>query len=232
MGFSASQLARPPLFADREEAGRRLADVLATRDLGDAVVVGLARGGIVTAAAISERLGLELDLLAVRKVGHPAVPEYAIGAVTPGGGLVVHAAEGLPAETVSAAVAAAEQQAEALDRRLHGEWAAVDPRGKTVVLADDGLATGSTMTAAVRWARRAGADRIVVAVPVGPAETVARLEREAGEVVCAAQPPFFGAVGLWYGQFAPVTDEEVLGLLATARRRERSAATERGSIGA
>jgi putative phosphoribosyl transferase len=230
--ITALDAVHAPLFADRWEGGRSLADALAGHELGDAVVVGLARGGVVPAAAIAEQLGLPLDILAVRKVGHPAEPEFAIGAVTPGGGRVVSAGEELPDEVVAAAVAAAERQAVDLDRRLHAEHAALDLKGKTVVLADDGLATGATMTAAVRWARLEGAGRIIVAVPIGPAETVARLEQEADEVVCPVRPALFGAVGFWYEQFAPTADEDVLALLAAAHRRGRDAADEEQAVAA
>jgi putative phosphoribosyl transferase len=209
----------PPLFEDRADAGRRLADALGSAASGDAIVVGLARGGVVTAAAVAERLGLPLDVLAVRKVGHPAQPEYAVGAVTPGGGLFLRDAEELTEAQVAGAVAEAQRRAEELDRRLHAEHEGLDPAGKTVVLVDDGLATGATMTAAGRWARQAGAGRVVLAVPLGPADTVAALAGEADEVVCPHQPRLFGAVGLWYERFLPVADEEVLALLAAARAR-------------
>jgi len=213
------RVVRPPHFADREDAGRLLAETLAagSLDLHDAVVVGLARGGAVPAAAVAEQLGLELDVLAVRKVGYPGHPEYAIGAVTPGGGVYVREAEGLPAELVEAVVADARTRADELDAGLHAADPSLDLSGRTVVLTDDGLATGATMIAAVRWARQAGAARIVVAVPIGPEETVAALAAEVDEVVCPVRPRLFGAVGLWYERFAPVSDAEVVELLRERR---------------
>jgi putative phosphoribosyl transferase len=207
-----------PPFRDRGEAGRRLADAVAARKPGDAIVVGLARGGVVPAAEIARRLGAPLDVLAVRKVGHPDQPEYAIGAVTPGGGSYLRSTAGLADELVDAVVADALAGAEELDRELHADVPALDPAGRTVVLADDGLATGATMHAAVRWAREAGAARVVVAIPVGPDETVAALEEEADEVVCLERPLFFGAVGFWYERFGQVASEEVASLLAAGRR--------------
>jgi putative phosphoribosyl transferase len=219
---SPLRTADAPIFADREEAGRRLAEALAGSGIRDGIVVGLARGGVVPAAIAAEELGLPLDVLAVRKVGHPLEPEYAIGAVTPGGDLFLRDVGELPGEAVTAAVAAARRQADELDRRLHAAHGPLDPTGKTVVLADDGLATGATMTAAVRWARHAGAARVVVTVPIGPGETVAALEAEADEVFCLVQPPFFGAVGFWYELFGQVADEQVVALLDAARRREVS----------
>jgi len=201
------------LFRDRREAGERLARALADERIEDGLVVGLARGGVEVAAEVAEVLGLPLDALAVRKVGHPWQPEYALGAVTPGGGRYVRAHDDLSEEEVDAAVAAAEEKAEELDRRLHADRPPFDPSGRTVVLVDDGLATGATMIAATRWARAAGARRLIVAVPVGAAETAALLEGEADKVVCLKKPAYFGAVGLWYEQFGQVSDEHVLALL-------------------
>ena len=128
--------------------------------------------------------GSPLDALAVRKVGHPWQPEYAIGAVAPGNGVYVRASDGLTEEEVAAAVDAAKVKAVILDRRLHAEFGALDLAGKPCALVDDGLATGATMIAAVRWARSRGASRIVVpAVPVGATQTVDLLSREADAVV-------------------------------------------------
>jgi putative phosphoribosyl transferase len=212
-----SALADPALFCDREEAGSLLADALADRGLDDAICVGLARGGIVPAWEIARRLALPLDVLAVRKVGYPGQPEYAIGAVTPCGGRVLRDVGHIPEEMVESAVIVAQRRAEELDDKLHREHPALSPAGKAVLLVDDGLATGTTMVAAIRWARRAGATSVVVAVPVGPPETAAALEAEADEVVCLERPALFGAVGFWYEDFAEVTDERVREVLAAAR---------------
>jgi putative phosphoribosyl transferase len=152
----------------------------------------------------------------VRKVGHPLEPEYAIGAVTPRGGVYVRAHDGLSEAEVQAAVASARQRADALDRRLHERHAPVAVAGRCCVLVDDGLATGATMIAAARWARESGAAQVVVAVPVGAPDTVARLEAEADRVLCLETPDFLGAVGMWYRDFLPVEDERVLALLDEA----------------
>jgi len=205
-------------FQDRRDTGRHLAARMRAERFAGAVVVGLARGGVVVAAEVARELGLPLDALAVRKVGHPSEPEYAIGAVAPGGIAYVRGHDGLTAEQVDAAVATAQEKADALDARIHERSPPLSLAGKTCLLVDDGLATGATMTAAVRWARRNGARRVVVAVPVGAAETVAALRREADEVVCLAAPASFGAVGLWYRDFSQVSDEAVLALLESARR--------------
>jgi len=200
-------------FRDRRDAGRRLGRALGSHRFGDAVVVGLARGGVVVAAEVSSALGLPLDALAVRKIGHPLAPEYAIGAVTPGGGIFVRAHDGLTNAEIERAVAGALEQADRLDRRIHAHRPPVSVAGRTCVLVDDGLATGATMIAAARWARAQGARRVAVAVPVGARETVERLRLEADDVVCLATLSDLGAVGFWYEDFRPVSDDEVASLL-------------------
>jgi putative phosphoribosyl transferase len=215
---------RPPLFADRSEAGRLLAGLLEEEQGGDAVVVGLARGGVVVAAAVARALGLPLDAVAVRKVGHPWQPEYAIGAVAPGDGAYVRAQDGLTDEQLAAAVEAAKEKAAALDLRLHADRPAVDLTGRPCLLVDDGLATGATMIAAVRWARSRGAARVVAAVPVGARDTANRLRREADAVVCPHELDAFLAVGVWYEVFGQVEDGEVARLLAETRPLEVPAA--------
>jgi putative phosphoribosyl transferase len=209
-------LRRATAFADRTHAGRLLAPLLVGERSPDAIVVGLARGGVAVAAEVGRALGLPIDALAVRKVGHPWQPEYAIGAVTPAGGVFVRAQDGLTDADVAHAVLAAQQKAEVLDRTLHRARPALPVTDRTVLLVDDGLATGATMVAAVRWARAHRARRVVVAVPVGAADTVRRLEREADAVVAFETPEELGAVGLWYRDFRPVGDAEVLALLAGA----------------
>jgi predicted phosphoribosyltransferase len=207
-----------PLFSDRREAGRSLAGLLAGEVEEGAVVVGLARGGVVVAAEAARALGLPLDAVAVRKIGHPRQPEYAIGAVAPGDGVYVRAADGLTVEQLRAAAAAAKAQAAALDRRLHAEQPPLDLTGRPCILVDDGLATGATMIAAVRWARARGASRVVAAGPVGAGETVELLRWEADRVVCPHALDAFLAVGCWYDEFDQVEDKDVLRLLADSRR--------------
>jgi predicted phosphoribosyltransferase len=202
------------LFRDRFDAGRRLAEVLGETELGEAVVVGLARGGVLVAAEVARRLALALDALAVRKIGYPWQPEYGLGAVTPGrGGVYVRTREDLSEPELQRAIDQAVSKAEALDRVIHESRPPESLHGKTAVLVDDGLATGSTMVAAVRWARAAGAARVVVAVPVAAAESVRALRQEADEVVCPYVQSRFGAVGFWYDVFTQVENDEVLALL-------------------
>lgn len=211
----------PPLFEDRAAAARELASALARLGLGDAVVVGLARGGGVTAAELARALDLPLDVVAVRKIGHPAQPEYAIGAVAPGDGVFLRDDDGLAEDERTAAVEAARRAAAELDARLHATRPAIDLSGRTVVLADDGLATGATMIAATRWARARGATRVIAAVPVCAAETAEVVEREGADVVCPHPLTPFFAVGVWYDVFDPVDDDKVLQLLDEAAEGTR-----------
>ncbi len=162
------------LFRDRLDAGRHLAAALEHTPLGDAVVVGLARGGVTVAAEVARRLSLPLDALAVRKIGYPWQPEYGIGAVTPGaGGVYLRSDEGLDDAQLRRVIEQAQAKADALDPILHERHRPLDLHGRTAVLIDDGLATGATMMAAVRWARSRGATRVVVAVPVGAVQSAA-----------------------------------------------------------
>ena len=206
-----------PLFRDRVEAGRLLAAGLQEGADPEAVVLGLARGGVVVAAEVASTLGAPLDAVAVRKIGHPLQPEYAIGAVTPDDGVYLRAHDGLTDEQVAEAVAGAQAKAAALDARLHAHVPHLDPSGRTVIVVDDGLATGATMIAALRQARAKGAAAVDAAVPVAPAETAALIREEADELVCLHELDRFGAVGFWYERFEQISDERVLQLLERAR---------------
>jgi putative phosphoribosyl transferase len=193
-------------FADRADAGRRLASVLPPLEPG-AVVLGLARGGVPVAHEVSAARGLPLDVLVVRKVGHPRQPEYALGAVSEDG---VTLPEGLPENLVAAQLEQARAQALAL-RAGRGR----EPlRDRPVVVVDDGLATGRSMAVALATARRAGAARLVMAVPVasGPGFRELAAECEA-YAVALVEPPEFLAVGQFYDDFSQVDDADVAALL-------------------
>lgn len=207
-------LVRPaPLFADRGDAGRALAAELEGKWGPELVVLGLARGGVEVAAEVARVLSAPLDVVAVRKVGHPLQPEYGIGAVTPGDGSYVRGPDGLTEEEVAAAVEESKAKAALLDRRLHAEHGRLDLAGKTVLVVDDGLATGGTMIAALRWARAAGARRVVAALPVAAEESLGLVRAEADEVVCLYPLSAFLAVGVSYRSFDQVDDAEVVRLL-------------------
>lgn len=209
------------MFEDRVDAGRRLARCLDHLRGPELVVLGLPRGGVVVAAEVARALGAPLDVLVVRKLGHPARPELALGALGEEGVRVL--APGWDRDGVDReALAAVERrEAEELRRRLvrlRAEHPRVDLHGRTALVVDDGIATGSTTRAACRVARALGAARVVVAVPVAPAAAVRQLP-EADEVVCASTPARFQAVGLHYRDFTQTTEDEVLALLPAARRR-------------
>jgi putative phosphoribosyl transferase len=208
-------------YRSRRDAGRVLADEVAARlPEGPVVVLGLPRGGVPVAAEVAQRLGAPLDVLTVRKVGTPGHVELAIGAVA-SGGLVVRndaliARLGLRAHEVAARVDVARRELAERDARLRGDRPRPALSGTTVVLVDDGLATGATMRVAIAAVRAASAARVVVAVPVGPPDTVAAIAALADEVVCPRQPPDFVAVGQWYREFGETTDAEVIALLGDA----------------
>lgn len=187
------------------------------------MVVGLARGGAEVAAEVARELGLPLDLVAVRKVGHPWQPEYAIGAVAPGDGVYLRDSGVLSKAEVSLAVEMTKSKAAALDRRLHAEHPALDLAGRTCLLVDDGLATGATMIAAIRWARGRKAARVIAAAPVAAVESAALVRGEADAFVCPKELEEFVAVGLWYRDFEQAEDEAVVKLLEEAERRVNQA---------
>jgi putative phosphoribosyl transferase len=224
-------------FRDRREAGRLLALELVASDAleraGKLVVIGLARGGVEVAAEVAAVWHARLDALAVRKVGHPLQPEYGIGAVAPGGIEYIRAPNGLTEAELADAVRAAEEKVAALDARLHERRAPLSLADATCILVDDGLATGGTMVAAVRWARAQGARRVVVAVPVGAAETVRSLERDedVDAVVCLVSPFDLGAIGMWYDDFHQVLDDDVVDLLSASPDRDPVASTAEIAIG-
>lgn len=210
-----------PLFRDRIEAGRLLADALGKYRGTDALVVGIPRGGAAVAAELARALDAELDIVVARKLGAPGSAELAIGAVTADGGCYLNSdiirMLGVTEPYVQAVIGV--QMAEA--RRREDTLRQLRPRarirGRTVIVVDDGLATGATMRAAVRSLRKEEPARVIVAVPVGARQTCAALAAEADEVVCPHQPEPFGAIGFFYEHFEPVEDVEVQHLLEATR---------------
>lgn len=211
---------------DRRSAGRALADALAAyagRD--DVIVLALPRGGVPVAAEIARALDAPLDVLLVRKLGLPDQPELAMGAIASGGTVVfnedVLAATRLPDDVIADVIALEQRELERRERLYRGDRPWPELAGRTVILVDDGLATGATMRAAIEAVRAQGAARVVVAVPVAPPDTVARLQALADEVIALYQPVHFMAVGQWYVDFSQVDDDEVIATLASARQAGR-----------
>lgn len=204
------------MFKNRAEAGRLLAKELEAHRGTDAVVLALPRGGVVVGEQIARALELPLDIIAVRKVGHPLHPEYAIGAVDESRGILMNEREAASVDQVWLESEIEREQAEALRRAsvYRGERKPLDLEGKVAIIADDGIATGLTMKLAVGSAQKRGAKKIVVAVPVASSEAVAELKREGAEVVLLEPPEeFLGAVGAHYIEFDQVEDAEVIRLM-------------------
>jgi predicted phosphoribosyltransferase len=204
-------------FADRREAGRLLAPLVADRRLDAPVVVGLPRGGVPVAAAVARALPAPLDVLVVRKLGVPGHEELAMGAIASGGVRILNRSviEQLRITEGEIEAAAAEEEKELRRRELayRDGRSPQDPAERVVILVDDGLATGASMRAAVLALRRKAPARIVVAVPVGARDTCREIRMEVDECVCASTPEPFRAVGCWYEDFPQTEDREVQELL-------------------
>jgi putative phosphoribosyl transferase len=207
-------------FRDRAEAGRLLGERLQPDYAGtpDLLVLGLPRGGVPVAFEVARMLDAELDVYVVRKLGVPGHEELAMGALASGGVRVLNddvvASLEIPEEAIARAVAAENAELERREREYRGERAPVDVTGRTVILVDDGLATGATKRAAALAVRSQQPERVVVAVPVAADATCAEFRGDVDDVVCVHTPEPFYAVGLWYDDFAPTSDDEVRDLLA------------------
>ena len=211
-------------FGNRREAGQLLARQLNRyNDRPDVIVLALPRGGVPVGYEVAQALNAPLDVFVVRKLGVPWQPELAMGAIAGKGVEVLHGdvvtAYNIPPHVIHAVAA---REAQELDRRLRqyrGDRAFPDLHNRTVILVDDGLATGSTMRAAAGAVRKAGPTSIVVAVPVASSEACRQLSREADEVICLSTPADFSAVGQWYDDFSQTSDEEVRELLSRETQR-------------
>lgn len=212
-------------YRDRRHAGRVLALDVAPRLRADAdvVVLGLPRGGVPVAYEVAQHLGAALDVFLVRKLGTPGHEELAMGAIASGGAWVrnedVVRALAISREAIEAVARREQRELERREQLYRQGRPPLDVRGRTVVLVDDGLATGSSMRAAIAGLRQLAPGRIVVAVPVASGDGCRELTPFVDDLVCAATPEPFGAVGLWYVDFAQVTDAEVARLLAVSLGR-------------
>jgi len=210
------------VLRNRREAGRLLARELQRyANPSDVVVLGLPRGGVPVAYEVAKALNVPLDVFVVRKLGLPGHEEFAIGALASGGLRVLNVpvirAYGISEDELATAIEREQRELERRERAYREDRKPPDLYGKTVILVDDGLATGSSMQAAVMALKKAQPDRVIVAVPVAPRETCDALREIADEVVCALTPEPFRAVGLWYQDFDQTSDEEVTKLLESAR---------------
>ncbi|BCX18440.1 MAG: phosphoribosyltransferase [Geminicoccaceae bacterium] len=215
------------MFADRTDAGRRLAAALVHLRDRHPVVLALPRGGVPVGFEVAKALAAPLDILLVRKIGAPFQPELAAAAIVDGAEPVlvrneeVIRAYGIDEEWIEAEASRQLAEIERRRRLYCGDRAPVSVRGRTAILVDDGIATGTTVRAALRALARLAPARRVLAVPVAPPDTVASLAHEADEIVALEQPEWMGAVGQFYRDFTQTEDEEVVRLLAEAERRQR-----------
>lgn len=207
------------IFKDRAEAGEKLASLLKQYKDSDAVVCALPRGGVVLGEKIAKALSLPLDLIIVRKIGHPKNPEYAIAAISEDGHLVYNEEEKALVDQKWFDKEAAHQIKEAKRRRLIYLKGRIPEKikGKTVIIVDDGIATGLTMFAAIQKIKHQNPAKIIVAIPVAPKETLNKLKEKVDEVITIFSPEFFmGAIGSYYQKFEQVEDEEVVALMRKA----------------
>lgn len=211
------------LFQDRREAGVRLAERLSAYRGRDVLVLGLPRGGVPVAYEVARALEAPLDIYTVRKLGTPGQPELAMGAIASGGFRVMNddvvQALGISPETIERVTARERKELERREAAYRGDRPRPTARGRTVILVDDGLATGASMHAAVRALRQQHPGKIVVAVPTAPPETCAAFEDEVDEIICVTTPEPFRGVGGAYADFEQTSDQTVQALLERARGR-------------
>ena len=219
------------LFKDRTEAGRKLAAALRRHAGGDVIVLGIPRGGVVVAAEVARELAAPLDVVITRKIEAPGEPEYALGAVTQDGEAILdsQAAEALGASKAYLEEQVRQKREEVKERvlRLRGAEPYPSLEGKRVIVVDDGVATGSSMGAAVMSVRKRNPKEVIVAVPVAPMGVVQSLQGDGIDVVCLETPDEFLAIGEFYSEFDQVEDAEVKRVL----EESRSGAPKRGSLG-
>jgi putative phosphoribosyl transferase len=218
-------------FRDRAEAGRVLAQKLrAYAGRSDVLVLALPRGGVPVAFEVAQALDVPLDVFLVRKLGVPGHEELAMGAIASGGIAVLNEATlrylRVPDEVIDAVAAKEQRELERRELAYRGARTAPEIRGRTIILIDDGLATGSTMRAAVAALRQQGPAQIVVAVPIAAPKTCDAFRAEVDEIICAVMPELFYAVGLWYKDFSQTTDEEVSNYLRRAGKPGRGKSAE------
>lgn len=210
------------MFANRREAGRKLAEMLFEYRGKRALVLAIPRGGIVVADEVAKRIGADLDLVIPRKIGSPSDPEYAIGAVAPDRSFVVNKKVvrelGVPKEYIERSV---KMESAEISRRMmkyRGSSESPDVKGRDVIVVDDGIATGYTVKVVVDFLKKMKPKSLVVAVPVAPAEAIEELKNSIDEVICLETPPDFYAIGAHYKEFPQVSDDEVIAILKQRAR--------------
>ena len=212
------------LFPDRTAAGKKLARALDSYRGQPVVVYALPRGGVVLGAEVARFLSAPLDLIVVRKIGHPLQPEYAIGAVAEDGDVIRNPAEPATRDTrwFNQAVERARQEARRQRKLFLGNDHSISPEGKIAIIVDDGLATGFTMLAAIQEIRKWRPQKVVVAVPVAAPDIADKIRTEVDDLVVLYIPEWLGAIGAFYDQFSQVSDEEVIALMKDPSSRKAS----------
>ncbi len=222
------------LFRDRTDAGRKLADRLAAyANYPNAMVLALPRGGVPVAFEVAEALNLPLDIFVVRKLGLPGHEEFGIGAIASSGARVLNQdlirQLSLSDEIIEHIVAREQRELERREQTYRGQRPVLDVRDRVIIIVDDGLATGSSMRAAIAALRQKRPAKLIVAVPVGARATCSELAALADEAICLETPENFSAVGLWYNDFSQITDEEVIDLLARNQRNSEARSISQGA---
>ena len=207
------------IFKDRIDAGEKLAKALEKfKSSKDAIVLGLPRGGMVVADVVVRKLNLPLDLIVSRKIGAPGNPEFAVGAITEDGEIVLNKEvvedHKVDDDYIERTANEEKKEAERILKTYRGDRVKLDLSGKTVIMVDDGIATGLTMEAAIKSVKKKGAKKVVVAVPCSAESSLRRIENIVDEVVCLYVPPFFGAVGAFYEVFGQPSDDEVVEIMS------------------
>jgi len=206
------------IFKDRKSAGRKLAKELKDyKGRKDCIVIALPRGGVVLGVEVSQYLNLPLDLVVPRKIGAPGNSEYAIGAITEDGERIINEPEvknlGISKEFLEKEIKKEMKEAQRRIKLYRGKSEKNNLSNKTVILVDDGIATGLTMKAAIKSVKKKGAKKIIIAVPVSARDSIREISNTVDNVVCLHAPAFFGAVGVFYRQFSQVEDEEVIQMM-------------------
>lgn len=213
------------LFIDRVDAGKQLSSALAPLKSQDAIVLAIPRGGVVVGYEVARALGIPLDVIIPRKLGAPANPELAIGAVAEDGTVILNEKLvnylGVTEEYVKEESAKQRLEIERRMKSYRGNAPYTDLKNRTVIVVDDGIATGYTMKAALASVRKRGAKTVVMAVSVGPASTIAEMQKDADQVICLHTPDSFYAIGQFYETFAQTTDEEVIRLLKLSHQESK-----------
>jgi len=208
------------LFKDREQAGRQLAEKLQKYKGKDTLILAIPRGGLVIGFALAKALGAPLDIIVTKKIGYPGDPEYAIGAVGPNKAVIVNedAAKDVPKDYIDEQVKEISAAINEKYRKYKGKVEIPNLKDKIVILTDDGVATGSTIKVSIELIKQQHPKKIVVAIPVGPPETIHEIAQQVDEIICLEQPTTFFAIGAFYDNFPQVEDEEAITYLKEANK--------------